>query len=105
MQAQDYAMARWAIGVRLPGAKNPDIEAAIDNADIIRTHILRPTWHFAAAEDVYWLLDLTAPQIKAAQRARDRALELTEIVYSKSNNIIEKAFKRWNSSHPGGANR
>lgn len=92
MQAQDYPMAKWAIGVRLPGSTDKSIEAAIDNAEIIRIHLLRPTWHFVAAEDIYWLLELTAPQIKAAQSSRDRDLELTEAVYSKSNTIIEKAL-------------
>ena len=94
MQAQDYPMARWAIGVRLPGSKYQDIETAIDNADIIRTHLLRPTWHFVSADDIYWLLDLTASQIKTAQSSRDRELELTEPIYSKSNTIIEKALSR-----------
>ncbi len=92
MQAQDYPMAKWAIGVRLPGSTDKFIEAAIDHADIIRTHLLRPTWHFVAAEDIRWMLALTAPQIKASQRARDRQLELTEAVYSRSNNTIEKAL-------------
>ena len=85
-------MAKWAIGVRLPGSTDAGIEAAIDNAEIIRTHLLRPTWHFVAAEDIYWLLDLTAPQIKTAQRSRDKDLGLTEVIYSKSNTIIEKAL-------------
>jgi hypothetical protein len=92
MQAQDYAMAKWAIGVRLPGSTDQDIEAAIDTAGIVRTHLLRPTWHFVAAEDVSWLLDLTRAQIIAAQNSRDRELELTEAVYTKSNSIIEKAL-------------
>ena len=92
MQAQDYPMAKWAIGVRLPGSTDQTLEAAIANADIIRTHLLRPTWHFVSAEDVYWLLDLTAAQIKAAQSSRDRQLELTEAVYTKSNAIIEKTL-------------
>jgi len=92
MQAQDYPMAKWAIGVRLPGSTDKSIETAIDNADILRTHLLRPTWHFVAAEDVYWLLELTASQIKAAQSSRDKVLELTEAVYTKSNTIIEKAL-------------
>lgn len=94
MQAQDYPMARWAIGVRLPEITDPIIEAAIDGAEIIRTHLLRPTWHFVAAENIYWLLDLSAPQIKAAQSSRDRELELSETVYSKSNSIIEKVLNR-----------
>lgn len=90
-------MAKWAIGVRLPGSTYQGIEAPIDNADILRTHLLRPTWHFVAAEDIYWLLDLTASQIKAAQSSRDRDLELTEAVYTKSNTILEKALS--NSKH------
>lgn len=92
MQAQDYPMAKWAIGVRLPGSTDRSIEAAIDNAEIIRTHLLRPTWHFVAAEDIYWLLELTAPQIKAAQSSRDRDLALTEAVYARSNTTIENAL-------------
>lgn len=92
MQAQDYPMAKWAIGVRLPGSTDKSIEAAIDNAEIIRTHLLRPTWHFVAADDIYWLLELTASQIKAAQSSRDRDLGLTVEIYSKSNTLIEKVL-------------
>lgn len=63
MQAQDYAMAKWAIGSRCDSSEK-DIEEAINSAQIIRTHILRPTWHFVSAEDIYWMLDLSAPQVK-----------------------------------------
>lgn len=63
MQAQDYAMAKWAIGSRCD-ASEKQIEEAINSAEIIRTHILRPTWHFVSAEDIYWMLDLSAPQVK-----------------------------------------
>jgi hypothetical protein len=63
MQAQDYAMAKWAIGSRCDSSEK-EIEEAINSAQIIRTHILRPTWHFVAADDIYWMLDLSAPQVK-----------------------------------------
>ncbi|MDA6068094.1 winged helix DNA-binding domain-containing protein [Flavobacterium sp. AC] len=63
MQAQDYAMAKWAIGSRCE-ATEAAIEDAINSAKIIRTHILRPTWHFVSTEDIYWMLDLSAPQVK-----------------------------------------
>lgn len=63
MQAQDYAMAKWAIGSRCD-ATEAAIEEAINSAQIIRTHILRPTWHFVSADDIYWMLDLSAPQVK-----------------------------------------
>ncbi|MEP6803200.1 MAG: crosslink repair DNA glycosylase YcaQ family protein [Flavobacterium sp.] len=63
MQAQDYAMAKWAIGSRCDSSEK-DIEEAINSAQIIRTHVLRPTWHFVSADDIYWMLDLSAPQVK-----------------------------------------
>jgi hypothetical protein len=92
MQAQDYPMAKWAIGARLPGLTDQAVEAAIASADVVRTHVLRPTWHFVAAGDVYWMLDLTAPQIKTAQSSREHQLDLTEEVFAKSNATIEKAL-------------
>ncbi|GAA6766203.1 winged helix DNA-binding domain-containing protein [Flavobacterium sp. CGRL1] len=63
MQAQDYAMAKWAIGSRCD-ASEKEIEEAINSAQIIRTHILRPTWHFVSANDIYWMLDLSGPQVQ-----------------------------------------
>ena len=94
MQAQDYPMAKWAIGIRLPGSDDALIESTLDQAHILRTHVLRPTWHFVAAEDIYWLLELSTPRIKAGQKGRDRQLELTEPLYTRSNAIIERALSK-----------
>ena len=63
MQAQDYAMAKWAIGSRCH-ATEKEIEEAVNSGKIIRTHILRPTWHFVAADDIYWMLDLSGPLVQ-----------------------------------------
>ena len=93
MQAQDYAMVKWAIGVRLSNLTDQAIETAINNGEIIRTHILRPTWHFVSADDIYWMLELTAPQIKASLKSRHQELGLSETVVRKSNRIIEKALR------------
>jgi hypothetical protein len=93
MQAQDYYMAKWAVGVRLPGSTDNQIQTAINKGQIIRTHVLRPTWHFISPEDIYWMLELTAPQIKVMARSRDKELELTEKIYTKSNSIIQRALE------------
>ena len=90
LQAQDYAMSKWAAGVRLPDSTEKSIEQAINSAEIIRTHALRPTWHLVSADDIYWMLELTAPHIKASMRARDKELELTAAVLSKTNSLLEK---------------
>ncbi len=93
MQAQDYAMAKWAIGLRLPGSTEKQLEKALDDGNLLRTHVLRPTWHIVVAEDIYWMLALSAEKIKALMRTTDRQFELTEKIYSKSNNIIAKCFE------------
>ena len=90
MQAQDYSMAKWAIGVRLKDTPDAKIESAIDKGEILRTHVLRPTWHFISADDIYWMLDLSGIKIKSSFKTRDKELELTESVISKSQSIIEK---------------
>jgi hypothetical protein len=92
MQAQDFPMAKWAIGSRIKSLTEKDIDDAVSKGKIIRTHALRPTWHFVSAKDIYWILELTAPQIKAQSRSRDKELGLTEKIYTRSNTIIEKAL-------------
>ena len=93
MQAQDFAMSKWAIGVRFPGSTEKVIEAALDTGEIIRTHLLRPTWHLVSADDINWMLRLTAPHIKASMKSRDKQLELDEKTYSKCNILLEKALQ------------
>ena len=89
MQAQDYGMAKWAIGLRLPNSTDQVIETAINNGEIIRTHLLRPTWHFVSADDIYWMLALRADPIKASLRPRLKQLGLSEAVIAESNKIME----------------
>jgi hypothetical protein len=92
IQAQDYAMSKWALGVRLPGSTDKTLELAIDSGDIIRTHVLRPTWHLVSSADIHWMLELSAPQIKSLSKSRDKELGLDETVFTRSNSIIEKAL-------------
>ena len=92
MQAQDFNMAKWAIGLRSKNATEQNIDAAINSGEIIRTHLLRPTWHFVSSEDIYWMIELTAPRIKSSMKGRNIQLELSENIFKKANNIIEKAL-------------
>jgi hypothetical protein len=96
MQAQDFPMAKWAIGLRLPDVTDQAIETAFNKGEIIRIHLLRPTWHFVSADDTFWMLELTAPRIKASLKSRQKQLGLTVTILSKSNNIIEKALANGN---------
>jgi len=93
MQAQDFNQAKWAIGARLPNLTEDQIELALNQGEIFRTHLMRPTWHFVSAEDIYWLLELTAKQIKSTTKSRHRDLGLTESELQKSKEVFIKSLE------------
>jgi len=88
IQAQEYNQAKWAIGLRLPHLTESQIELAFNQGEIIRTHLMRPTWHFVSSDDIYWMLELTAPQIRSSTKSRHRDLELTEPILKKGQEIL-----------------
>jgi hypothetical protein len=93
MQAQLYAMAKWAIGLRLPHSKQHDIDKAFDAGAILRTHLMRPTWHFVTPADIRWLLALTAPRIHTANGFAYRLLKLDTHFLKKTNDILARALE------------
>ena len=93
VQAQDYPSAKWAIAQRSVGLTDNDVERAYASGEILRTHVLRPTWHFVLPEDVRWMLALTASRIAAAMAYQNRALGLDAIVFRRSNGALERALR------------
>ncbi len=93
VQSQDYTGAAWAVGQRAPGLTAADVEAAFTAGRVLRTHVLRPTWHFVAPADIRWMLALTAPQVHARLRTYDQSLELDTKVYSKARVVMERALE------------
>ncbi len=92
VQAQDYGGAKWALGQRSRSGTDPDIDRLFDQGLILRTHVLRPTWHFVLPTDVRWLLGLTAARVKAAMAATDRRLGIDEPLIRDSNRAIAAAL-------------
>lgn len=91
MQAQEFAMAKWAIGLRLPTSyTEKEIDQAFNTGAILRTHLLRPTWHFVSPQDIRWLLKLTAPRVHQTNAYMYRQSELDAALFTKANTIIEK---------------
>jgi hypothetical protein len=94
LQAQDSPMSRWAIGLRIPGTSEATVIEALNKGDILRTHVLRPTWHIVDAENIRWMLKLTGPVIKASMKARHTELELDNILLAKYFSIITEALEK-----------
>ena len=92
VQAQDAAGAAWAIAQRTAGATAADLHAALDAGTLLRTHVLRPTWHLIRPDDLRWMLALTGPRVKQALRSYDRKLEIDDRLIARSQNRIASAL-------------
>jgi len=92
-QAQDFSGAKWALGLRARGADDAAVEAEFDHGAILRTHLMRPTWHFVTQEDLRWMLALTAPRVHAANGPRYRALGLDAATVSKATGVLARALE------------
>lgn len=92
LQSQDYHVAKWALALRLgPGVTDADLDRAFDDGVILRTHVLRPTWHFVAPGDLRWLLELTAPRIHALNTYAYRLGELDGPLLRRTTDLIADA--------------
>jgi Winged helix DNA-binding domain len=93
VQAQEYPAAKWALALRMRAATDLDVEQAFNDGQILRTHLMRPTWHFVAPDDLRWLLELTAPRVNAKAGPYYRQYELDAAVFKQTNRVLTKALQ------------
>src|SRR5262245_13711580 len=93
VQAQEYTDAKWALALRMRQASDATIERAFASGALLRTHVLRPTWHFVTPADIRWMLALTGPRISAAMSTYNRRLELDAAAFRRSQRLIAAALR------------
>jgi len=95
VQAQEFSYARWSLAQRVTASAGPvtarDIEQAVADGRILRTHILRPTWHFVHRDDLRWLLALSAPRLEQANAATYRRTGINAAVAARSAEVLAGA--------------
>lgn len=96
VQSQDYAGAKWAVAQRTKGLSDADLDQALADGSILRTHILRPTWHFVTPKDIRWMLKLSAPRILAQSASYFRNSKLDKALFKRSNAVLIKALQGGN---------
>ena len=96
MQAQEYGPAKWSIGQRSKGLTDRDLDDALAAGSIIRTHVLRPTWHFVARGDLRWLLALSGPRVQRWNAGRYRELGLDARILARSEEALVAALQGGN---------
>jgi hypothetical protein len=93
VQAQEYPAARWALALRMPeGTTDAAIERACDGGRILRTHVMRPTWHFVAAADIRWMLELTASRVHRSMAYYFRQFALDTGILTRATTVFERAL-------------
>jgi hypothetical protein len=93
VQAQDYFGGKWGLAQRTHGVTDADVEAELVDGSILRTHVLRPTWHFVAPADIRWMLALTAPRIRMILAHYDRTLGIDAAVLRRSRTVLTRELR------------
>jgi Winged helix DNA-binding domain len=88
VQSQETAHALWSLGLRTPGTTLASLKAELDAGRFLRTHVLRPTWHFVAPEDLRWLLAFTAPRVQRLNATMYRKLDLGQQELDRSAAVV-----------------
>ena len=96
MQAQDYGPAKWSVGQRVRGLADEDLDRALNEGAILRTHALRPTWHFVLPEDIRWVLGITSPRIHVKNSTAYKQLDIDGKLGARCNRLIERALRGGN---------
>ena len=93
VQAQDYAGAKWALAQRSRNTTSAEIDELFGSGKLLRTHVMRPTWHFVSPLDIRWLLALTAPRVHAVNASYYRKLELDDAIFEKSQAVFVRELQ------------
>ncbi len=92
VQAQDHPYARWSVAQRLTGPPMAKaVDAAFDEGLFLRTHVLRPTWHYVAAADLGWMMRVSGPRVDAGCARQYALLGLDDHTLGKSNEVIAQS--------------
>jgi len=92
VQAQDHQPALWSIGQRCAESSQVGLDRWFDAGGAVRTHVLRPTWHLVAPEDLRWLLTLTAPRVQQTCATTYRQCGLDAEVRDRAARVIARAL-------------
>jgi hypothetical protein len=92
MQAQEFVPAKWSIAQRSANVTEADVDAAFAAGRLLRTHVLRPTWHFVHADDIAWILCASAPRVHAANAYYYRQTGVDDDVVRRSRAVFERVL-------------
>lgn len=116
VQAQDLPGALTSVALRFTDGSRAGVEAALASGQVVRSWPMRGTLHLVPAEDLGWVLSLTAARMLSGADKRRTDLGITEAVIGRAADIAlaalaggtqlprKELFARWAAegllSHP-----
>ena len=92
VQAQEFAPALWSVAQRTSGYDEDAVRRAYDDGLLLRTHALRPTWHFLLPEDIGWVQRLTAPRVHGVSRYYYKQVGIDDVVAGRAAEVMLEAL-------------
>lgn len=92
VQSQDFAGSVWGVGQRCAAVDEAGVRQLFDAGGLVRTHVLRPTWHLVRPQDLRWMLALTAGRIHAGNATYYRRSELDPVTLAGCADLISAAL-------------
>ncbi len=96
VQSQDFAAAKYMLALRMKNPTDAKLDEVFNNGTILRTHVMRPTWHFVMPEDIRWMQELTAPRVRMLLAHYDRKLGIDRTLIQKTNALFTKVLRNKN---------
>ncbi|MCD8165879.1 MAG: winged helix DNA-binding domain-containing protein [Bacteroides sp.] len=93
MQAQEYSMMKWAVGIRLASGSLTQVNEALNRGEILRIHVMRPTWHLVAVEDIRWMTELNRSRLRPSILSWAKEKGVTPEFSSLVNRLLEKMLE------------
>lgn len=106
VQAENPAQSAWAVATRTAPSESgdplreSDIGRALDAGEFLRTHVLRPTWHYVHADDIRWLVELTAPAVRRLFQQQQRTVGLDDATAHRAVDVVVEALTEGHLTRP-----
>ncbi|MCL1870647.1 MAG: winged helix DNA-binding domain-containing protein [Promicromonosporaceae bacterium] len=92
VQAQLPEMSLWALSMR-SGRTRAELSAELDAGAFVRTHVLRPTWHYVLADDLPDLLAVSADRVRRSLDAGERVSSLSPAARHAAADVAVEAVR------------
>jgi hypothetical protein len=92
VQAENPSQSAWAVAARTAAPDPGDLAGLLMDGTVVRTHVLRPTWHYVAADDIGWLTELTAPRVRRTTRPQLQGID--DELIERASSVVLEALRR-----------